>query len=124
MSDVEEWMVRVVQVITEPVAYAVFRTPDPDERAHLARVLPAGDGWVIRFDATPDGPVVVVDVDLGDAGRGGIVPFVRVPVSDEPGDIPWEWLPDGLRAQLDAECADAAAALPDVPDTVAGIVGP
>ncbi len=122
-DDGEEWLVRVGHAIAGPVALAVFRLPDPDERAHLARVLPTGQGWVYRFDATPDGPVLVVDVDLGDAGRGGVVPFVRVPIGDEPGDIPREWLPDGLRAQLDEEVAAATAALPDVPDTIAGLLG-
>ncbi len=123
MTDDGTWFADVAEAIIGPVALAAFRLTDPDERAHLARAIPVGGGVRVHLDVTPDGPILVVDADLGDVGRGGVVPFIRATIGDDPGDIPRQLLPAALLARLDAEAAEQRAALPDIPDTVDALLG-
>nr|MDT0666506.1 hypothetical protein [Micromonospora sp. DSM 115978] len=116
------WDVAYMAAVFPLAATAVMQLPDPDERAHLARELPAGRACAISVRTTPDAPLLVVGVELGDVGRGGYLELFAVPIGDAPGELPMSLLPEDRRADLLADVARMVADLPPVPDTVAALL--
>lgn len=114
-----DWAAAYSAALAPHIAIAAYGWPDEDERVFLARHRERC--LLHRFHALPDGVVYLVEADLSGMGRG-VIELVRVPVSDQEGDLPMRILPDERRAELAELVAAARADLPVIPDTVDGLL--
>lgn len=114
MNDHPDLAMQVTERLIPDIALAIVRHTDPDERAILARAFP--DGITVRWDATPDGPVFVVEMDLRPYGRP-VAPLMRVT-----GLHLLDGFPAELRAELAQSSAAAAAELPSAPDDLSALL--